>query len=213
MFRRDEIDLCEDELEDLYEQFPVLEGDSISFESAVLSEQLETEDASDQVLSQRLGLDLIEQLTDFANLSRAASDTPTSVPVSDQGIAQIRHHPFYQQMRRCVGIVKPCAKQAYANEGAYASEWFRVYANITIVPLKIYTGMSESTHGDQIGFEVAQEEYRLAILYLDRILESLTLMLFDVELMEQVHGCRVEVERLRVAVLSQLSGLRRQRGV
>jgi len=59
VFRRDEIDILEDELEDLYEAFHRSE-DGSSFESAILGEQLDTQEQSDRELSRRLGFDILE---------------------------------------------------------------------------------------------------------------------------------------------------------
>ena len=176
VFRRDEIDILEDELEDLYETHHSSESDP-TFESSVLHEQLDTQERSDNELSARLGFDVLDPP---ASMFSSRDPAPTSEDWSawQEEIAHVRVQPLYQQARMWAAQVKPVAKRGYEQGGAYAGELFRIYANVNLVPLKIFTAMCEQLYEDDIGDEIALEEYRLALIYLSRIVESMSLFLF-----------------------------------
>lgn len=221
VFRRNELDLLEDELEDLYERFSAGGGpDSvwqlsdtkdICFEVAILQEQLDTEERSDHELSARLGFDVLEELPEPLLSAREGSSHDSAAEHGSFDSQSVRTHPLYQQSRQWMNIVKPMAKDGYERGGPYAAEWFRVYANVNLIPLKVFTALSEEFLDDEVGFVVAQEEYQLALLYLQRILESMTLMTFDIEYAERLRVSRAQTEELRSALASQLLSLRRRR--
>lgn len=177
VFRRDEIDIMEDELEDLYETYH-LHGDIPSFESSVLCEQLDTEEKSDQELSVRLGFNVLEPPAPSMVSSRD-SDAPSDTwSAWHEEFVHVRSHPLYQQAKIWSAQVKPIAKRGYEQGGAYAGELFRIYANVNLVPLKVFMALCEEMYEDDIGDEIAREEYRLALTYLDRIFESMSLIVF-----------------------------------
>lgn len=210
VLRRDEIDILEDELEDLYETFH-REGDVPSFESAILREQLDTEEQSDQVLSGRLGFDVLEPPNSV--LSARESSAPPSDPISAwrQELSYVRAHPLFQKARQWATTMKPAARNGYEQGGAYAAECFRIYANANLVPLKIFTGMCEELHEDALGFEIAYEEYRLAVTYVERILESMSFMTFVLASTPWVETTRAGAEEIRLALLSMLQSLARRK--
>ncbi|MBI4256666.1 hypothetical protein HY626_01255 [Candidatus Uhrbacteria bacterium] len=211
VFRRDDIDLLEDELEDLYETFHRSE-DGSSFESAVLGEQLETEEQSDRELSVRLGFDVLEPPPPAVLSARESIDPPSDAfELWQQELTHRRFHPLYQQAKRWTVGVKSVAKRGYEQGGGYAGECFRVYANVNLVPLKIFTALCEEMHEDLVGWEIALEEYRLALMYIDRILESLSLMSLSLEMSDWVQTSRVGAMELREALLSARSNLSRRK--
>ncbi|MEK7620062.1 MAG: hypothetical protein AAB413_02375 [Patescibacteria group bacterium] len=208
VFRRDEIDILEDELEDLYEKYH-RPGDVPSFESSVLREQLDTEERSDQELSQRLGFDVLEPPPEEVVSSRD-SDVPSDTwSAWQEELVHVRSHPLYQQAKKWATVVKPTAKRGYEQGGAYAGELFRIYANVNLVPLKIFTALCEELHEDEVGYEIAREEYHLALMYIDRILESMSLMIFTLELSSWMEFSREGARTLRDAVKATLANLPR----
>lgn len=206
VFRRDEIDILEDELEDLYETYH-RPGDVPSFESSVLCEQLDTEERSDQELSTRLGFDVLEPPPPAMVVSRDAAAPSDVWSEWQEELIHVRSHPLYQQAKTWAAQVKPVAKRGYEQGGAYAGELFRIYANVNLVPLKIFTALCEEMHEDDVGYEVAREEYRLALTYVDRILESMSLMIFTPELSSWMELVREGARKFQDAVRSTLSNL------
>ncbi|HLD20843.1 MAG TPA: hypothetical protein VJB64_01990 [Patescibacteria group bacterium] len=212
VFRRDEIDILEDELEDLYEAFHRSE-DGSSFESAILGEQLDTQEQSDRELSRRLGFDVLEPPPPALLSARESLTPPSDDPfdVWQQELTHIRSHPLYQQAKRWAVGVKVVAKPVYEQGGGYAGECFRVYANVNLVPLKIFTALCEELHEDVVGWEIAQEEYRLALVYVERILESLSLMGLSVEMGDWVATSKAGAMELQKALVSARSNLSRRK--
>ncbi len=204
IFCRDEIDLLEDELEDLYDAFQ-RPGDETSFESAILGEQLETEEGSDRQLSNRLGFEVSQPPPAILNARSPLPPDPFSS--WQRELAQIRAHPLYQQAKRWAMGVKSVAKDGYEQDTEYAGEFFRVYANVNLVPLKIFLALCEETHEDEIGWVVAREEYRLALTYVQRILESISFMTFDGYMNDWREASRQGGRELREALAAALSRL------
>ncbi|MBI4435362.1 hypothetical protein HY630_01710 [Candidatus Uhrbacteria bacterium] len=207
VFRRDEIDILEDELEDLFEAFH-RRGRSPSFESAILAEQLDTEERSDRELSSRLGFDVLEPPPTVLSAREPDEPPDDSFEAWQQELGYVRAHPLYQKAIRWTMFVKPAAKGGYEQGGMYAGELFRVYANVNLVPLKIFTALCEGMHEDDIGWNIAEEEYRLALTYLDRILESVALLSFSPDLGDWVSALRTGAKELRedlTAVIARLS--------
>ena len=209
VFRRDEIDILEDELEDLYELVARREQDH-PFESAILREQIETQERSDQELATRLGFDVLHEVSEFGVCAHGSqTSTQDNSFWWSSELLYVRSHPLYQKAKRWAEALKPFAKRGYEQGGSSAPELFRVYANVNLVPLKIFTALTEELHEDEVGFEIAWEEYRLALTYLERIMDSLESMAFLTDDVEQVAGCRQEAGALREALLLILSNLPR----
>lgn len=209
VFRRDEIDILEDELEDLYETYH-RPGDPPSFESSVLCEQLDTEERSDQELSIRLGFDVLEPPPPSLVSSREA-DAPSDIWSEwQEELVHVRSHPLYQQAKIWATQVKPVAKRGYEQGGAYAGEMFRIYANVNLVPLKIFTSLCEEMYEDDIGYEIAREEYRLALTYVERILESMSMMIFTLELSSWIQNSREGARKLQDEIRFTLANLPRR---
>src|SRR3989339_911379 len=145
IFHRDEIDLLEDELEDLYEKYGRDSESLKTFESTILSEQMETEEQSDTQLSHRLGFDF------FQKMSESSSFPPSEESQSfkedfQQQTEFIRNHVLYQKAKTWATSLRSITKQKYEEAGPYASEYFRIYANVNLVPLKVFMGLSEEFH-------------------------------------------------------------------
>ncbi|PJE77228.1 hypothetical protein COV05_00430 [Candidatus Uhrbacteria bacterium CG10_big_fil_rev_8_21_14_0_10_48_16] len=211
VFHRDELDLLEDEMEDLYDRYHAQSSNGSSFESVILTEQLEIEEESDKILSLRLGLESQGDVSEGLLSSRSGSDS-SETDAWQQEVPSLRSHALYQQSKKWMERVKPFAKNAYEKGGGYAGEFFRVYIHSNLVPLKVFTALGEEVHEDQMGLEIAEEEYRLAILYLTRVLDSLSLMAFHVEVTQWVETCRRQTEALREVLSAQLTALKRRKG-
>ncbi len=212
IFHRDEIDLLEDELEDLYETYGRDTGSSKTFESAVLSEQMETEERSDAQLSRRLGFDFFQKISESSPFS-FSEESQNPKEDSHQQTEFIRSHPLYQKAKIWAASMRSVTKQKYQERGPYASEYFRIYANLNLIPLKIFTALSEELHEDRVGFEVAKEAYELGLIYLDRVRESLGLVGFGAEEGEWFEERLKETYQMQHLIASELNELKRRRGL
>ena len=211
IFHRDEIDLLEDELEDLYEKYGRASGHSKTFESTILSEQIETEEHSDAQLSRRLGFDFFQKISE--SFFSSPEESQNLKEDSHQETEFIRSHALYQKAKIWAATLRSFTKQKYQEGGPYASEYFRIYANLNLIPLKVFTGLSEELHEDRVGFEVAQEAYTLSLIYLQRVQESLGLVRFGAEDVEWFEQRLKETNEMRQLITSQVKELKRRRGL
>ena len=212
IFHRDEIDLLEDELEDLYETYDRDAESSKTFESVVLSEQMETEEQSDAQLSRRLGVDFFQKISESSTFS-FSEESQNPKEDSHQHTEFIRSHPLYQKAKIWAVSLRSVTKQKYEEHGPYASEYFRIYANLNLIPLKIFMALSEEFHEDQVGFEVAQDAYQLSLVYLGRVQESLALVGFGAQEREWFEKRLKETQEMHRLIVSQLNELKRRRGL
>ncbi len=206
VFGRDEIDLLEDEIEDLFKKYGPSSKKGNEMEVQVLHEQVETEEQSDAELSARLGLGLFEL------------DDPTSgeTPFGDHHrphheAGNMRRHPIYQRARLWAAELHAWAKDSYESGGAGRGDVFRIYVNVNLVPIKLFTALHEEQHGDQIGLEVAEQEYSLGQTYLERILESLALVMIMDEPGASLIKLRTQAQELRAIVIGQLAMIKRKK--
>jgi len=212
IFHRDEIDLLEDELEDLYEKYGRDLGSAKTFESTILSEQMETEERSDAHLSRRLGFDFFQKMSESLSFS-PSEESQNFKEDPHQETEFIRSHGLYQSAKIWAVGLRVFTKQKYEEGGPYASEYFRMYANLNLVPLKIFTALSEELHEDRVGFEVAQEAYQLSLIYLERVQESLGLVMFGAQEADWLEQRLKETQEMRHLIVSQLNELKRRRGL
>ena len=208
MFHRDELDLLEDEIEDLQKKFP-REGDSAHVESLVLQEQIDTEDASDATLSIKLGLATLDGVSLTEGDERIALED--SYMEISAGSELFRKHPLYQRARRWCMHVRAYAKRGYDLHAQQEQAFFRAYVNSHTVPVKVFTGLCEESFTDVVGLEVAEEEFNLALTYVGRILESLSMAVLSADDFDYLSKVRVEGEELRAILIGKISEIRRRK--
>jgi hypothetical protein len=206
VFGRDEIDLLEDEIEDLFQKYGIGSEVNNEVEVKVLQEQVETEEQSDAELAARLGMGL------FDSENTASKETPFSnqkrLPRREENM---RLHPIYQRARVWAGELHAWAKSSYEGGGAGQGDVFRIYVNVNLVPIKLFTALHEEQHGDKIGLEVAEQEYQLGQTYLERILESMSVVMILDETFGSLIRLRTEAEELRAVVVGQLTMIKRKK--
>lgn len=208
MFHRNEIDLLEDELEDLYEKYHCRGCDAVSTEAAVIHEQMDTEEQSDDELFQRLGFDFVDD--SFESFFALRGDAVESEEEWAREMEHLRNHPLFRYAQRWATLVKRFSKDRYEEGGVYAGVFFRIYANINLIPLKIFSALTEEMYEDRIGCEIALEEYRLACIYLERVVESLELIVFVVADLEWLQESRRSAQVLEEALTHHMDSLRRR---
>lgn len=208
LFHRDEVDLLEDELEDLYTKFACDPQETpLTEEAAILREQWETEEFSDAELTLKLGLGML----------REQRQAPPTVPVpsdeeedEEEFVESIRRHPLYQSARLWAALVRDLAKAGYDRQTHTSRHFFRAYANVNLVPIKIFAALAEEMCDDPLGQTVAEEEYILALIYLDRVRRSLSDILHSMEDFQSVERLQSRGGMLQEAIEHQLIHLRRR---
>jgi hypothetical protein len=176
VFHRDDVDLLEDQLEDLYERFQSDSHSPISMEQEVLQEQLQTEEDSDAELSLLLGEAFMGSVCDH-NTSWSSLSSFDSMKDSDQddGVFDFfrARDPLYLQVRSWSLGVFRYAQIQYFQKGNHSREVFRVYVNANLIPIKLATATQEACVDDRLAREIALKEYALACTYLERTLSDL----------------------------------------
>lgn len=211
LFRRDEIDLLEDEMEDLYAKHAQSDQERmLTPEAEVLNEQMETEEYSDAFLALTLGRgDHPSHHDSFFQSKQFFADHDCG---SEDLFVMIRQHPLFQAARHWAVDVRRFAKEGYTQNKVCRREFFRVYANVNLIPIKLFTALAEETQDDSVGQTVAQEAYALVLTYLERIDES-----FDVirtsqpEYLKTLDVICAQARQLRVSVLQRFRALRSKR--
>ncbi len=170
IFHRDEIDLLEEEIDELYRQHESTKGDSVSkMEDRLLQEQLETEELSEAELTLQIGPEyLLPQIQ--------SSNTDSALP--DESLVQtLRTHayrdPLYVRIYTWAQCTFAYASNRYHKEGVRDEAVFRAYINAKMIPIKFVASQTERLSKDSIGEQIAQKEGSLCLTYFERTLDSL----------------------------------------
>ncbi len=174
MFQRDEVDLLEEEIDDLYDLHPSPDGRVETMEHAAIAEQLETEERADAELAMQVELKWFVQAQQ-AGSGRSAR--PKHGPETPDLSCDTERSPFYEQLFRFSQNVCAHAELIYAQkEHALRGHAFRALLNVKMLPVKCANAFSEEAQDDPFARAVAKKELNLARLYLDRVLVSLAFM-------------------------------------
>lgn len=201
-FQRDEIDVLEDEVEDLYDRHG--RGDIVTLEAEVLQEQMDIQEQSDAELALRLGLRGINPMAPHVHEGHTHEE-PEALRawLADPS----RTHPMYQYARLWALALREMAACGYETQTELQRDFFRIYADANLVPIKVYAGLCEGSHGDVLGVEVAVECLQLALVYVDRIQESLATLAQEAPFIAMVDRLRARGERLRPIIQRQAQEL------
>lgn len=211
LFRRDEVDLLEDELDDLYALYADDDkGQPMSEEAEILQEQIQTEEQSDAELTLRLGVGMLHGECHEHSQAWQASPQEHEHDDDDAVTLSIRRHPLYQRSRVWAAELRLFAKERFERDDVYRAAFFRVYVNVNLVPIKIFTALCEETHDDCVGQLIAEEAYLLSLTYLERIADSLSLVLHTMDEFEVIKRIQAQGEILRTGIIQQLTVLRRR---
>jgi len=178
MFRRDEIDVLEEEFDDIFHRHSTpAHAKFRAIEEPVLREQMDTEEATEADLAARMGMDWLAAAPGgpaSAGAACAHDDLASVRPLRESLRRDITRDPFYERAYLWASRTFRWARDRYANESLRTREVFRVYVNAFLVPAKIAFAQAEESHEEPDVLEVAAKEYELAATYLDRARESLT---------------------------------------
>lgn len=178
MFQRDEIDLLEEELEDIYQTQEHRDPKESAMERSVMKEQLETEDRVESELVHEWGSELLTHAHahEYHELTEELDD---QTPLKELLHHQALRDPLYDQGLVWSREVFRFAKEHYTSGLDRRRDMFRVYLNAMMVPLKLSIGQMDTSTDDAFSLQVIRKEYELALTYLERTLESMQTLIAD----------------------------------
>lgn len=169
MFRRDEVDLLEEDIDDIYDLHQSSNGRIQTMEQVIISEQLDTEEQADAEFAMQM---------DVRNLIRSRTEKPSwetraeRMREEDDLECDVQRSPFYEQLFRFADEAFVYASEIYARKNDDAENAFRIRVNVKMVPIKCAVAFSEELHDDPMSLALAKKEFALAIVYLERVLIS-----------------------------------------
>lgn len=178
MFHRDEIDLLEEEIDELYRQHESANEDSVSqMEMRLLKEQLDSEELSEAELALQIGPEYLLSHPHPSDPDDDPDDDPDA-DVSDQSVLQSLREsayrdPLYSRIYLWAQQVFAYASKRYVTEAVRDEGMFRIYLNAKMIPIKFVAFQTERLSGDSIGEHIAKKEGALCLTYFERTLDSL----------------------------------------
>ncbi len=167
VFQRDEIDLLEEDIEEIYQRFE--KNADFIMENSVIQEQLETEEFSDAeftvMLAEEFAVKKAPKIPEFRLDEKYES--------TQGGVQEARRSPLYDGAFIWSSTVFGFAKEVYDQNGPFAHNAFRVYLNAKMIPIKLSIIHVDELN-DEFSLDVAEKEFDLASVYINRVLESLS---------------------------------------
>lgn len=175
IFHRDEIDLLEEELDDIFLRYdPESNKQSGEMEARVLKEQLDTEDLSEAQLWLEIGQDdFVPDSTEQAQSAHLPEDS-----MADELRLCGERDPAYEQIYLWAQRVFAYTSKRYVEQNKQDEDIFRAHVNIKMIPIKFASAMSEREFGDLMSEQLADKERTLCVTYFERTLDSLEHLAF-----------------------------------
>lgn len=171
IFHRDEIDLLEEEMDELYRRHDQkTEDGSISdMEDQVLSEQLETEEAAEAELSIEIGPEYL--------LPHPPHHTHEQIEDEESLLKSLQAHgyrdPVYARIYSWAIRAFLYSTKRYVKESVREKDVFRVYVNAKMIPIKFVASQTERFSDDAESDLIAEMQRSLCLIYFERTLEPL----------------------------------------
>ncbi|MBM5789848.1 hypothetical protein FJZ23_02045 [Candidatus Parcubacteria bacterium] len=175
LFHRDEVDLLEEEMDDLYREHAPEEGTAARrMEQRVIQEQMETEERSDAVLEQALEGAPVPPDT-HVHAPDAAFSSGARAPSSlrEELFVNSERDPVYERLYQWVERVFAYTTKRYLTEGVRDEDVFRAHVNVKMVPIKFVSALTEFIPGDPVSEQVSETQRELCFVYFTRTLDSL----------------------------------------
>lgn len=169
MFRRDEVDLLEEDIDDIYDLHQTSNGRFQTMEQIIISEQLDTEEQADAEFAMQMD---VRNLTRFHSEKSPWETHAEKMREEDDLECDVQRSPFYEQLFRFADEAFVYASEVYARKNDDAENAFRIRVNVKMVPIKCAVAFSEELHDDPVSLALAKKEFALAIVYLERVLIS-----------------------------------------
>ncbi len=181
MFHRNEIDLLEEDIDDIYDVYspmPTKEQQKkkypMTMEENLIQEQMETEERSEAEFTLRVNPSMFA-----ADASLETEDSLSFLKdrsITSEFVRERFRPPLYEHVFVWANRVFDLAKDLYEHSVPKSEHAFRVYLNAKMIPIKLSVGLIEESVEDAFADEIAEKEYVLALVYLDRILQSLAML-------------------------------------
>lgn len=170
IFHRDEIDLLEEEMDEIYRKFDPASGEPVLYmEDQVLKEQIETEEQSEADLILELGPEYL--------LWHEHHECKGPITPEESMVDMLRSHshrdPFYERLYLWADRVFRFAWDRYEETELKSLEVFRVYVNVKMIPIKFVLTQTHQMSGSIMSRQIAKKERNLCFTYFQRTLESL----------------------------------------
>ncbi len=163
IFHRDEIDLLEEEMDDIYRAHRPSAHDPVSqMEDRVLKEQLQTEEQFETDVTIDVEPEEVRPPHDFFSGS-----------LPDSLKAQSARDPLYEVVYLWAKRAYAYAAEKYLSQQFKDEDVFRIYVNVNMIPLKLASALFEQMADDPVSQHIAQKEQQLCFTYLTRTLDSL----------------------------------------
>lgn len=170
VFHRDEIDLLEEELEEIYHFIEAHNPKDTEMEQSVMKEQIASEEQTEMELTSDFGFEMLEH--DHSSCEKTF-ELNIDISVQEMLREQVLRDPLYSLFYVWSKDVFQFAKEQYLFGHDKTRDMFRVYLNAKIIPIKLSTGRINESFEDPFLLQIIKKEYDLALTYLDRTLESL----------------------------------------
>lgn len=208
MFHRDEVDLLEEDIDDLYDLHESRDGRIQTMEQAIISEQLDTEEFAEADFAMHIDM---RWLTDPKKEVPPWDARNERVCNEESLKCDVERPPFYEHVFRFADHAYAYAMGVYDRKQASAEHAFRVCINVKMVPIKCANGIFEETYDDPMSRAVAKKEFRLAIVYLERVLISFAFLASEGD--EHAHAFLAPGSHLKHILEQHLARLSNRRGV
>lgn len=170
LFQRDEVDVLEAELDDVWNRH-MRRGKGHVDEESVLREYAETEDRSDTDLLLQFGAAHMEEgPCTHEDQQRQAFESMTALEYLRRGTER---DALYAGAYVWARQVSTWAQEHAVSGAPDNKERFRVYLNALLVPVKIAFAQAGEVHEGPQARAASDSDYELALVYLGRASESL----------------------------------------
>ncbi len=207
---RDDLDLLEEKVDAIFLRHEGGKMDTVThaMEDEVIEEQMQSEEANDELWEEAVGAhDLVASHHD--HLTCWLDDTR---PIRDMLHDGHGRDPLYLRARRWADALFAWSGHTYEHLRHKDRDLFRLRVNVCLVPAKIALAREEEQGEDPLAWELAGREFTLALLYLDRSLESFRAFLHRRgALWHRARGHLVEGAELRCLIERQRAEVERRR--
>jgi hypothetical protein len=173
-FHRDEVDVLEEEIEDIYVSHRRAGCKMQVMEHKLIEEQMLTEAGSD--LDEMSSQDAIFDAPLF-DQEEIRQDMDMSLDEYVSVLEHLRHLAQRDELYSLTYVwsreVFEFARDRYVSGEDRSKEMFRVYLNVNMIPVKLSVASVEEVLSEPASVDLARREYEFAVIYLERTLDSL----------------------------------------
>lgn len=167
VFERDEIDLLEEEIDELYRIHEPTPSRPFRMETRILQEQLETEEQAESELAWKIGQENL--------LHEISVDSGADVFIDGSVKEILRAHsyrdPLYERVFLWAQLVSEFSFHFYQLNNSRSEDAFRAFVNAKLIPTKL--ALTRVERSDEIFRQIIQKERKLCLAYFLQIFQAL----------------------------------------